>query len=119
MSEIEALLRGVVLALKPVLEGISLIVIAVGVVIAWIEGARALRGRAFLKVRLTLSRFLVLALEFQLAADIVGTAVAPSWEQIGRLGAIAAIRTFLNYFLIREMKDEEAAQAVPTEETQS
>jgi uncharacterized membrane protein len=47
--------------------------------------------------------WLVLGLEFQLAADIVRTAIEPSWQQIAQLGAIAAIRTFLNYFLIADL----------------
>jgi uncharacterized membrane protein len=49
-----------------------------------------------------------LALEFLLAADIVGTAVTPTWETIGLLAAIAGIRTFLNYFLHREVRELEA-----------
>jgi uncharacterized membrane protein len=48
----------------------------------------------------------VLALEFQLAADILSTAVAPTWEAIGKLAAIAVIRTVLNYFLTKEMEKE-------------
>lgn len=43
--------------------------------------------------------WLLLGLEFELAADIVRTAIAPTWNDIGQLGAIALIRTFLNYFL--------------------
>ena len=58
-----------------------------------------------------LARYLALALEFQLGADILSTAVAPTWNEIGQLGAIAIIRTALNYFLSREMKDEQATQA--------
>jgi uncharacterized membrane protein len=65
--------------------------------------------RGYENTRLTLARFLSLGLEFQLAADILGTAVSPSWAQIGKLGAIAVIRTGLNYFLAREMKEEEEA----------
>lgn len=49
-----------------------------------------------------------MALEFQLAADILATAVAPSWNQIGKLAAVAAIRTALNYFLSREMAQEKS-----------
>jgi uncharacterized membrane protein len=45
----------------------------------------------------------------QLAADVLSTAIAPSWDQIGKLGAIAVIRTALNYFLRREMHDAPAA----------
>lgn len=51
------------------------------------------------------ARWLVAALTFQLAADILESAIAPDWESIGRLAAIAAIRTFLNYFLERDVED--------------
>jgi uncharacterized membrane protein len=73
---------------------------------------------SFNNVRLTFGRALVLALEFQLAADILGTAVSPSWDHLGKLGAIAAIRTFLNFFLERELREEEQdlkAAAVPVQ----
>ena len=43
--------------------------------------------------------WLLLGLEFELAADIVRTAVSPTWTDIGQLAAIGVIRTFLNYFL--------------------
>lgn len=54
-------------------------------------------------VPLRLGRWLALALEFELGADILRTAVAPTWSEIGQLAAIAAIRTALNYFLQREI----------------
>ncbi|WP_371357234.1 DUF1622 domain-containing protein [Hydrocoleum sp. CS-953] len=56
-------------------------------------------------IRLELGISLVLALEFLLAADIVGTAISPSWSDIGKLTAIAGIRTFLNFFLEKEIKE--------------
>ena len=49
------------------------------------------------------ARWLVAALTLHLGADIVESAIAPSWESIGQLAAIAAIRTFLNYFLERDL----------------
>jgi uncharacterized membrane protein len=58
----------------------------------------------------TFARWLVLALEFELAADIIRTAVSPTWDDIGQLGAIAAIRTFLNFFLERDMKELSEAE---------
>ena len=61
---------------------------------------------AFSKVRVTFARYLTLALELQLAADILSTSVPPSWDQIGKLAAIAVIRTALNFFLTQEMRDE-------------
>ena len=65
-------------------------------------------GDAFVPIRLTLGRHLALGLEFQLAGDVLRTAIAPSWEEIGQLAAIAAIRTALNFFLAREIKEERA-----------
>jgi uncharacterized membrane protein len=62
---------------------------------------------AALQIRLGLGMFLALGLEFLLAADILRTAVAPTWEEIGQLAAIAAIRTGLNFFLGREFIEGE------------
>ncbi len=55
------------------------------------------------EIRLRLARWLALSLEFLLAADILKTAVAPTWTEIGQLAAIAALRTALNFFLEREI----------------
>ncbi|CAN5522307.1 hypothetical protein BH11MYX1_BH11MYX1_16950 [soil metagenome] len=60
----------------------------------------------FTIVRLDVGRFLALGLEFQLASDLLRTAVAPSFEEIGKLAAVAAIRTALNFFLNREIVSE-------------
>jgi uncharacterized membrane protein len=61
---------------------------------------------AFAVVRLDLGRFLALGLEFQLAADILRTAITPSFTQLAQLAAIATIRTALNFFLGREIKEQ-------------
>lgn len=53
--------------------------------------------------------WLLLGLEFALAADIIASTVAPSWQDIGQLGAIAVIRTFLNYFLEHDLEKAERA----------
>jgi uncharacterized membrane protein len=55
-------------------------------------------------VWLHFGRWLVLGLEFELAADILRTAVAPTWSELGQLATVAAIRTALNYFLERDME---------------
>ena len=54
-------------------------------------------------IRLELGRWLALALEFELGADILRTAVAPTWNEIGQLAAIVVLRTALNYFLQKEI----------------
>ena len=48
--------------------------------------------------------WLLLGLEFQLAADVVRTAISPTWQELGQLAAIAGIRTFLNFFLERDLE---------------
>lgn len=66
---------------------------------------------ATVDVRLSLGRWLALGLEFALAADILRTAIAPTWHEIGQLAAIAVLRTALNFFLEREMDRERPAKA--------
>ncbi|HXG85636.1 MAG TPA: DUF1622 domain-containing protein [Pyrinomonadaceae bacterium] len=95
--------------LKLAIETTGAIIIAVGVVLAIVEFVKVLltaRPEGYTSIRLLLARYLALALEFQLGADILSTAISPSWDQIGKLGAIAVIRTALNFFLSREMEQE-------------
>lgn len=88
------------------IEAIGALIIAVGVLMAARDLARSGFRADFNPIRLSLVRYLALALEFQLGADILSTAVAPSWDRIGKLGAIAVIRTALNYFLTYELRHE-------------
>lgn len=69
----------------------------------------------YINVRIKFGGWLALALEYQLAADIVGTTIAPTTEHLIRLGAIALIRTFLNYFLNREVKEEVEVRKIMVE----
>ena len=92
------------------IEAVGALVVGIGAVLAIYQFAAHFKEeqpRNFNRVRLTLGKYLILALEFQLAADILSTAIAPSWEQIGKLAAIAAIRTLLNYFLTIELMTEQ------------
>lgn len=105
----EPTMINVVLWLKLGIEIIGAVIIFIGVVFAIYELAKVIFSKTdegFTRVRLLLARHLALALEFQLAADIISTAIAPSWDQIGKLASIAIIRTALNYFLSMEMKNE-------------
>ena len=72
-----------------------------------VGGLRHRSAAVFTPIRLSLGRFLTLGLEFQLAADILRTAVSPTYASIGQLAAVAAIRTVLNYFLTRELREEQ------------
>ena len=67
------------------------------------------------EVRMTLGRWLAVALEFELAADILNTAVTPTWSDIAKLGAIATLRTALNYFLEREIEQASKPEQIAAE----
>jgi len=102
-------------------ESLGALVIAAGLLAALVQFVRDLwegDRRAYIDLRLTLARYLAVALEFQLAADILSTAIAPTWDQIGKLAAVAVIRTLLNYFLAKEMEVEEAHLSRRTERTE-
>ncbi len=110
MSIVEKTFLDVASGLKLAAEITSVFVIGLGLAVAIYFLIRTIiskEKKQYIKLRLTLGRFLVVGLEFQLAADIIGTAIAPSWEQIGKLAAIALIRTFLDYFLTKEVAVEE------------
>lgn len=90
---------------------ISIVLIAAGIAVGvWkvLENVSRPDIKRYNQARLAFSRYLVLALEFMLAADLVATAVRPTWNDLGILAIVALIRTTLNFFLQREMKEEEA-----------
>ena len=111
----ESLLRDAVDVLVRLVEAAGGLVIFTGAAWAFVQFVRAgvtrrreEARRAFVAIRLSLGRFLALGLEFQLAGDVLRTAIAPSFAEIGQLAAIAAIRTALNFFLSREIDVERA-----------
>lgn len=55
-------------------------------------------------IRIKLGSYLVLALEFFIASDIIKTIITPTWQGLGILGAIVIIRTILSYFLTKDIK---------------
>jgi uncharacterized membrane protein len=102
----EEAIKDAVQAVVPVVEAIGGLVISVGVLMAlalWVLSEMRIRQVQYEDVRLQLGRYLALGLEFELGADILSTSVSPSWSEIGKLAAIAGIRTALNFFLAREL----------------
>lgn len=98
------------------IEAVAILVIAAGSIEAVVNALRLVFSRvpavAMREAWMRYAHWLVAGLTFQLAADIVHTAIAPTWDEIGRLAAIAVIRTFLTYFLDRDLeKSRELQQA--------
>jgi uncharacterized membrane protein len=99
------------------IHAIALVIVVVGTIQAFFRSIRVLirhpagAGIQFREVHLQYARWLVGALTFQLAADIIESSIVPSWDELGRLGAIAVIRTLLNYFLERDLAELERHEA--------
>jgi uncharacterized membrane protein len=92
------------------IESIAIVIIAAGALNAVVAMVRiathsSSSNRDRRAIWLDFARWLVAGLTFQLAADVVNTSFAPTWDELGRLATIAAIRTFLSFFLDREMAD--------------
>jgi uncharacterized membrane protein len=103
-----------ILVSEPVIvaiDAIALLVIVVGtaeVLVMIVRAAlRPLPDAVARRAWLRYARWLVAALTFELAADIVETSISTGWQNIARVGALAVIRTFLNYFLERDVVHEE------------
>ncbi len=111
IEPLEAGLVAFVTLLKLTLETIAALCVFLGLVAALKLTISRIRHRRwsepFSSIRLRFGTWLALALEFELGADIVGTTIAPSLESLAQLGVIAVIRTFLNYFLRKELEAEE------------
>jgi uncharacterized membrane protein len=95
-----------------IINAMGFVVIAAGTIEAFLRSASTLfnpstSGELFRNAYLRYARWLVAGLTFQLAADIIGTSIAPTWDEVGRLGAVAVIRTFLNFFLERDISEAE------------
>lgn len=92
-----------------IIDTLALIIVFVGTIEAFFSGLRALlsspSGHERRDVWLRYARWLVAALTFQLAADIIETSITTSWDAVGRIAAVAVIRTFLNFFLDRDLDD--------------
>ncbi|MEH1986613.1 MULTISPECIES: DUF1622 domain-containing protein [unclassified Nostoc] len=103
----EGLLQEFAMFLKVFLEGIAVLTVAMALILTLRKIFHLWRRDRVVQetIRLELGVVLALALEFLLAADIVGTAISPSWDAVAKLAAITGIRTFLNFFLQREVRE--------------
>jgi uncharacterized membrane protein len=93
-----------------VIDALALLVILIGTIEVSFTVARAafrpLGEQLARQAWLRYARWLVAGLTLQLAADIIETSISTSWQTIGRVAAIAVIRTFLNYFLERDVEQQ-------------
>ena len=105
-----------------VIDAMVLVIIAIGTIQAFVQGLRVMllssaTGHERRDVWLHYARWLVagLSLTFQLAADILATSIAPSWDELVRLATVAVIRTLLNFFLERDLSEVRRRQFEPVD----
>ena len=106
------------------LQAVAIVIVAFGSARAVVNIARSAfashPGMAEQRAEwLDYARWLVAALTFQLAADIVATSFAPTWDELGRLVLVAVVRTFLSYFLDREMEHAAKLRAIDRTDVRS
>ncbi len=113
----ETLLAVVAHAVGKSLELIAIVIVAIGAIEAVIDLTRqfetarkqhATWNSGPRRGWLRFAHWLVVALTFQLGADIVATTLSPSWNDLGKLATIAVVRTFLTYFLDRDVEQASA-----------
>ncbi len=102
----------VVTLLVRLVESAGALIISVGAAVAFVRFLDAVTRhrhdpRRFSAVRLSLGRYLILGLEFQLASDVLRTAVTPTLQALAELAAVAAIRTALSFVLHKEIEQEQ------------
>ena len=105
------------------IEAATVLIVSIGAIEALTRTFRLVIGNRLSnegrrEIWLRFAIWILLALEFALAADIIRTAIAPTWDEVGKLGAIAAIRTGLNFFLAKDIdtyaeRRAAAAKAAP------
>jgi uncharacterized membrane protein len=108
METVEKILEVTVKIVALALEFTAVLCIVAGFVntfILLLKSRQIHYSPLFNRLRLKFGGWLALALEFQLASDVIKTTVAPTYEHLIQLGAIAVIRTFLNYFLSKELNE--------------
>ncbi|MEN5206662.1 DUF1622 domain-containing protein [Stenotrophomonas terrae] len=110
MLPLKAWLVAVTEPVVVIIDAMALVLIALATVVVFVQALRlTLRGHLTNVERRDLwlgyGRWLVAGLTMQLSADIIESSIYTSWDAIGQLAAIAVIRTFLNYFLERDIAD--------------
>lgn len=104
--------------MRLVVEAIGAAIVGFGAITTFVRYVLTLvglRDYTNTEIRLHLGRYLALGLEFQIGADILSTAVAPTLDAVLLLGAIVLIRTVLNYFLSKELEQERREVALTAE----
>ncbi len=100
-----------------IVEGAAALLITIGAAEAFVMSLLRFRAHTAQKMQIWMhfATWLLLGLEFELAADVIRTAISPTWSDIGQLASIAAIRTFLSYFLDKDIEKMSGSREGPNQ----
>jgi uncharacterized membrane protein len=116
----EEVAKDITLGVSHAVEVLAALIIGIAVLQAlWSYGNSFVKTNHSISkegIRVQFGSSVAVALELLLGADVLATAVAPSWNDIGKLAAIAIIRTALNFFLERELKHIKQVKLTTAEE---
>jgi uncharacterized membrane protein len=100
-----------------IVEGAAALLITIGAAEAFVMSLLRFRAPTAQKMQIWMhfATWLLLGLEFELAADVIRTAISPTWSDIGQLASIAAIRTFLSYFLDKDIEKMSGSREGPNQ----
>ena len=109
----EEIAKQITLSISHTLEIMAALLIAVALMRLLVNSIRSVlqpvSALSAMKMRMLFGSSVAVSLELLLGADVLATAVAPSWDDIGKLAAIAILRTGLNYFLEKELNHKKSA----------
>lgn len=116
---IEAIFQQIAQGVALGIEAAAVLFVAVGAIEAVVVSARSLFRETTTAwdrraIWIRFAGWILMSLEFALGADVIRTAISPSWDDIGKLGAIATIRTALSFFLTRDIEREMVVEPVDT-----
>lgn len=118
-SEYLGLVNDILIVIKRTLSFTGSLVIMLGGFYAIFQFFQSLsRSRVekaafnFDRIRLDLGRAIILGLEFIIAADIIETTTMPDYYSLGILAGLVLVRTFLNYFLNKDLSELSRIQKI-------
>ncbi|QEC70030.1 DUF1622 domain-containing protein [Panacibacter ginsenosidivorans] len=102
----EEIAKEITINVSHAVEILAAVIIGIAVIKTLLNYFSLLKSSKISKeeIRVQFGSSVAVSLELLLGADVLATAVAPSWDDIGKLAAIAVLRTALNYFLEKELK---------------
>jgi uncharacterized membrane protein len=105
------IIRNIIIVVQHTISFVGIAIIFTGVIMALYQylyllfkGEVTSEETGINMIRLNLARILILGLEFIVAADLIGSTIAPDYYAVGLLAIIVLIRTLLTFSINKELE---------------